>query len=81
MPHIGFNPALEQRFQENRRLGSDLLMVGWVLLGMCAITGIFVFQDIREGTHTWLVWNGLFGFLGLALVAVGTMVRRRVPHD
>ena len=47
MPHIGFNPALEERFQQNRRLGSDLLTLGWVLLGICAVTGIFVFQDIR----------------------------------
>lgn len=81
MPHIGFNPELEHRFQLNRRLGSDVLMVGWVLLGMCAVTGIFVFQDIREGTHLWLVWNTVFGILGLALVVIGTAIRRRIPHE
>ena len=81
MPHIGFNPALEEQFQQNRRLGSDLLMLGWVFLGVCAITGIFVFQDIREGTHRWLLWNGGFGVVGLALVAIGTIIRRRVPHE
>ncbi|HEY3927305.1 MAG TPA: hypothetical protein VGL89_02915 [Candidatus Koribacter sp.] len=79
MPHLGFDVAHETRFQENRRLGSWLLMTGWVLWGMCAIGGMFVFQDIREGTHMWLVYDGVFGFIGLVLVAAGTIFRRRVP--
>ena len=80
MPYLGFDVAHETKFQENRQLGSDLLMIGWVLLGMCGIGGIFVFQDIREGTSMWLIWNGVFGFLGLALVAIGTFLRHRVPR-
>ena len=80
MPHLGFDVAHETKFQENRQLGSDLLMLGWVFLGMCAIGGIFVFQDIREGTHMWLAFEAVFGLIGLVLVAVGTMFRRRVPE-
>lgn len=80
MPYIGFDVEHETKFQENRRFGSVLLMVGWILLGMAGITGIYVFQDIREGTFLWLVWNGVLGVLGLGFVAVGTHYRRRVPR-
>ena len=80
MPRIGFDVAHETRFQSERQLGSDLLMLGWVLLGMCAIAGIFVFQDIREGTHMWLAFEAIVGIVGLALVGVGTYLRRHVPE-
>jgi hypothetical protein len=80
MPHIGFNPALEQRFQENRRLGSFMLVLGWILLGMNAIPAMYVFQDIREGTKFWLISGAVVGVIGVALVVIGTIVRRRVPE-
>lgn len=77
MPQIGFDPAQEQRFQENRRLGSMMLVLGWILMGMNGIAGIFVFQDIREGTHLWLVWSAVVGIVALALIAFGTVKRRQ----
>lgn len=80
VPHIGFSPAQEQRFQENRRLGSGLLTLGWILIGMNGLAAMFVFQDIREGTHLWLIWGAVVGIIGLALIAFGTIKRRQIPH-
>ena len=77
-PHIGFNPAEEERFQENRRLGSGMLVLGWILLGMNGIAAMFVFQDIREGTKLWLIWGAVVGIIGLALIAAGTIKRRQI---
>ena len=79
MPHLGFDVEHETRYQENRRIGSQMLIIGWILLGMCAIGGIYLFQDIREGTHTWFAFDTIFGIIGLALVAAGSIFRRRVP--
>ncbi len=79
MPQIGFNPDQEQRFQENRRLGSFMLVLGWILMAMNGIAGIFVFQTIREGSHMWLVWTAVVGIIALALIALGTIKRRQVP--
>ena len=78
MPQIGFNPEQEQHFQENRRLGSQLLTIGWILLGMNGIAAMFVFQDIREGTHMWLIWCAIIGIIALACIALGTMKRRQI---
>jgi hypothetical protein len=78
MPQLGFNPAQEQRFQENRRLGSQLLTMGWILLGMNGLAAMFMFQDIREGTKLWLVSGAVVGVIGLALIAIGTIKRRRI---
>lgn len=78
MARIGFNPAEEQRFQENRRLGSQLLVIGWILLGMNGLAAMFVFQDIREGSHLWLVFGGVVGVIGLALITIGTIKRRQL---
>lgn len=80
MPHIGFDVAHETRFQENRRLGSVLLVTGWILLGMNGLAAMLMFQDIREGTKLWLVSGAVVGVLGLALIAIGTVVRRHVPR-
>ncbi len=79
MPQIGFDPDREQRFQENRRLGSQLLTIGWILMAMNGIAGLFVFQDLRQGTHMWLVWTAVLGIIALALIAFGTMKRRQIP--
>ncbi len=77
MPHIGFNVAEETQFQENRRLGSILLVLGWILLGMNGLPAMLMFQDIRQGTKFWLVAGAILGAIGLAMVIIGTMLRRR----
>lgn len=80
MPHIGVNVALETRVQHNRQVGSFMLVLGWILMGLNGIAGIFVFQDIREGTHMWLAWSTVVGIISLALIALGTIKRRQIPH-
>ncbi len=78
MPHLGFNPAQEEHFQENRRLGSVLLTTGWILLGINGLAFMLMFQSIREGSRLWLVSGGVVGVIGLALVAIGTIKRRQI---
>ena len=78
MAQIGFNPEQEQHFQENRRLGSQLLTIGWILMGMNAIGAMFVFQDIREGTKMWLISTAVIGVIALACIALGTIKRRQI---
>ena len=78
MPQIGFSTAQEQKFQENRRLGSQLLTIGWILLGMNGLAAMLMFQDISEGTKLWLVSGAVVGVIGLALIAIGTIKRRQI---
>ena len=46
---------------ENRRLGSVLLTVGWILLWMDAILGVFFFISLRNGSWFWPIWLGIEG--------------------
>lgn len=61
---------------ENRRLGSVLLTVGWILLWMDAVLGVFFFISLRDGSWFWPIWLGIEGFLGIVLVIMGTHYRR-----
>ncbi len=63
---------------ENRRLGSVLLTVGWILLWMDAVLGVFFFISLRNGSWFWPIWLGIEGLLGLILVIMGTHYRRAV---
>ena len=63
---------------ENRRLGSVLLTVGWILLWMDAVLGVFFFISLRNGSWFWPIWLGIEGILGLALVIMGTRYRRAI---
>ena len=61
---------------ENRRLGSVLLTVGWILLWMDAVLGVFFFISLRNGSWFWPIWLAIEGVLGLVLVIMGTRYRR-----
>jgi hypothetical protein len=63
---------------ENRRLGSVLLTLGWILLWMDAALGIFFFISLRNGSWFWPIWLTVQGVLGLALIMLGTHYRRAV---
>lgn len=63
---------------ENRRLGSVLLTVGWILLWMDAVLGIFFFISLRNGSWFWPIWLGIEGALGLILVMMGTHYRKAI---
>lgn len=63
--------------QETSRLGSVLVVVGWVVLAATALVGFFVFQDAREGNWFWPVWTAVQGTLGLGLIVAGSRYRRK----
>lgn len=73
----GFTPGHNHFGQTNYRRGSVLLTLGWILLWMTALTGMFAFQDIREGTYFWVVWSAIQGALGLGLVLAGSHYRHK----
>jgi len=56
-------------------LGSVLMTLGGVILGMAAILGIYDFVDVREGTHLMLSMSGGLAVIGLVLMAVGEWKR------
>ncbi len=63
---------------ENRRLGSVLLTVGWILLWMDAVLGVFFFNSLRDGSWFWPIWVGIEGVLGLTPVLMGSHYRHAV---
>jgi hypothetical protein len=63
---------------ENRRLGSIMLTVGWILLWGDAILGAFFFASLRDGSMFWPIWLVVEGVVGLALVIMGTSYRRAI---
>lgn len=62
---------------DDQRIGSVLAAVGWTMLGMVFILGIYTFSAIRQGTPSWLWFECVIGVLGLALIAAGAKRRSR----
>ena len=61
---------------ENRRLGSIMLTLGWILLWGDAVLGAFFFSSLRDGSMFWPTWLAVQGLAGLVLVIMGTRYRR-----
>jgi hypothetical protein len=61
---------------ENRQLGSIMLTIGWILLWMDGILGIYFFQSLSNGSMFWPIWLTIEGIAGLVLVIMGTRYRR-----
>jgi hypothetical protein len=59
-----------------QRRGSVAVAVGWTLLAMSMVVGVYVFQDIREGTHFFIAYAGAMGLIGLMLIGYGQRLRR-----
>jgi len=78
MPGFDRDQAAIDNTVENRRLGSVLLTVGWILLWMDAVLGVFFFISLRNGSLFWPIWLAIEGVLGLVLVMMGTHYRRAV---
>src|ERR1700693_2170110 len=78
MPEFDRDQAAIDNTVENRRLGSVLLTVGWLLLWMDAILGVFFFISLRHGSWFWPIWLTTEGVVGLVLVMMGTRYRRAV---
>jgi hypothetical protein len=62
---------------ETRRLGSIMLTIGWILLWMDGMLGVYFFISLRDGSLFWPIWVAIEGVLGLALIVVGTRYRHR----
>lgn len=76
MPEFDRDQAVIDNTVQNRRLGSIMLTLGWILLWMDALLFIYFFQSLREGSLFWPIWIAIEGILGLALVMMGTRYRR-----
>ena len=59
-----------------QRRGSAALAVGWTLLAFAMIAGIYVFQDIREGSRLFVDYSGVLALLGLMVLGYGRRLRR-----
>ncbi len=57
--------------------GAIMMAVGWTLLGMFILVGIFTFSAVRQGTPSWLIFEALIGIPGLVLVGLGVARRHR----
>jgi hypothetical protein len=63
---------------ENRQLGTIMLTIGWILLWMDSMLGIFFFSSLRDGSMFWPVWLTIQGAIGLVLIFMGTRYRHAV---
>jgi hypothetical protein len=76
MPYLARVDAVQEDARlAQESLGSVLLTLGGVILGMAAVLGIYDFADIREGTHLMLTISGGLVIIGLILMAVGEWKR------
>jgi hypothetical protein len=78
MPGYDRDQATIDNTVENRRLGSVMLTLGWILLWGDAILSAFFFASLRDGSMFWPIWLAVEGILGVALVIAGTRYRRVV---
>jgi hypothetical protein len=56
--------------------GSIAMVVGWIILGMAALCGLFLFQTFREGTLLWRNMTLVMGAIGFVLVLWGNYRRK-----
>jgi hypothetical protein len=63
---------------QNRRLGSVMLTLGWILLWCDAIILSFFFVSLRDGSMFYPIWIAVQGFIGLVLIILGTNYRRSI---
>jgi hypothetical protein len=75
MPTTDLYDLYDAKLQAQRR-GSVALAVGWTLLGFAMLVGIFVFQDLREGTRLFIGYSGVLALAGAILLGYGTRLRR-----
>jgi hypothetical protein len=59
-----------------QRRASVALAVGWTLLAFAMMAGIYIFQDIREGSRLFIDYSGVLALLGLMVIGYGGRLRR-----
>ena len=65
----------DQRLAELQR-GSATMVVGWIILGMASVCGLFLFQTFRDGTLVWRNLTLVMGAIGFVLVLWGNYLRK-----
>jgi hypothetical protein len=78
MPELERDQAAIDNSVENRRLGSIMLTVGWILLWFDAMLLVYFYSSVRDGSMFWPTWVAVEGIIGLGLVIAGTRYRRIV---
>ncbi len=79
MPYLAkLDTAEEDARLRQQRIGSQTMILGFVILGMGAVLSIFDFIDHREGTHLMLAVSSVLWIVGLVLVGLGEF-RRAEP--
>ena len=78
MPGYDRDQAAIDSTVENRRLGSVMLTLGWILLWGDAVLSAFFFISLRNGSMFWPIWLAVEGLAGLVLVIMGTRYRHTV---
>lgn len=61
---------------EAQRVGQMMAVIGWTILVVAIIGGIFVFQTYREGTYVWRYLVYAMGLVGAVLIFLGSRKRR-----
>jgi hypothetical protein len=67
--------SYDARMRAQRR-GSIALAVGWTLLVFAMLMGMYVFQDLREGTRLMIAYSGAVAMAGIMAVSYGLRLRR-----
>lgn len=79
MPYLAkLDTAQEDARLREQRIGSQTMILGFVIFGMGIILSMFDFVDVREGTHLMLAISGVLALIGLVLVGIGEF-RRAEP--
>ena len=78
MPEFERDQAAIDNTVENRRLGSIMLTVGWILLWFDVMLAVYFYSSVRDGSMFWPTWVAVEGIIGLGLVIAGTRYRRIV---
>ncbi|HWR36101.1 MAG TPA: hypothetical protein VN622_09560 [Clostridia bacterium] len=60
-----------------QRTGSLLLTLGWLVLAVDALLGIYAFPAIRDGSQSWLWLVAILGVIGFTLLVAGSVKRSR----
>ena len=72
MPYIvNLEAAQADELIKQQRKGSQTMTVGGVFFVMAMVLGIYTFIDHREGTHLMQALSGIYGLIGLILLAIG----------
>jgi hypothetical protein len=77
MTNYGFTEHERNWWAARYRQGSMVFVLGWVLVGWAVLCTIYLWSSLAVGSSFWLWCTGVLGIVGLAMVAIGTRMRKR----